>query len=118
MTKFEIKNGVLVGFNNVEGEKEFEIAPMSGMLCDRANWTNHGVEALGEDNVEILTFDKGTAREILTTLIKKAKDEIDFQDGTVNTQLEPLYLGLANGVRYMLDEIIKLAKKYGVEVEE
>ena len=60
-----------------------------------------------------------TAKEILQRVVNICKDEEDFQDdGTVNTQLEPLYFGIANGCAIIRDEVKELAKEYGVEVEE
>ena len=44
--------------------------------------------------------------------------EEDFQDGTVNTQLEPLYFGIMNGCAFIRGEVKELAKQYDVEVEE
>lgn len=51
-----------------------------------------------------------TATEILRHLYEMGENEKNFQDGTVNTQLEPLYFGISNGVSYMLDEILKMDK--------
>lgn len=61
---------------------------------------------------------KETAKEILQRVVNICKNEEDFQDGTVNTQLEPLHFGIANGCAYVRGEIKELAKEYGVEVEE
>ena len=61
---------------------------------------------------------KEMAKEILQRVVNICNDEENFQDGTVNTQLEPLYFGIANGCAYVKDEIKNLAEEYGVEVEE
>ena len=61
---------------------------------------------------------KETAREILQKVINICRKEEDFQDGTVNTQLEPLYFGIMNGCVFVRGEVKELAKQYGVEVEE
>ena len=59
-----------------------------------------------------------TAKEIFQRVINICRKEEDFQDGTINTQLEPLYFGIANGCAFIRDEVKELAKQYGVEVEE
>lgn len=61
---------------------------------------------------------KETAREIFQRVINICRKEEDFQDGTVNTQLEPLYFGIMNGCAFVRGEVKELAKQYGVEVEE
>lgn len=61
---------------------------------------------------------KETAKEILQRVVNICIKEEDFQDGTVNTQLEPLYFGIANGCNFIKGEVKRLAKEYGVEVEE
>lgn len=61
---------------------------------------------------------KETAKEIFQKVINICRKEEDFQDGTVNTQLEPLYFGIMNGCAFIRGEVKKLAKQYGVEVEE
>lgn len=61
---------------------------------------------------------KETAKEIFYRVVNICRKEIDFQDGTVNTQLEPLYFGIANGCAYIRGEVEKIAKEYGVEVEK
>lgn len=61
---------------------------------------------------------KETAREIFQRVINICIKEEDFQDGTVNTQLEPLYFGIMNGCAFVRGEVKELAKQYGVEVEE
>ena len=61
---------------------------------------------------------KETAKEIFQRVINICRKEEDFQDGTINTQLEPLYFGIANGCAFIRDEVKELAKQYGVEVEE
>ena len=59
-----------------------------------------------------------TAKEIFQRVINICRKEEDFQDGTINTQLEPLYFGIANGCAFIRDEVKELAKQYSVEVEE
>lgn len=61
---------------------------------------------------------KKTAKEIFQKVVNICRKEEDFQDGTVNTQLEPLYFGIMNGCAFIRGEVKKLAKQYGVEVEE
>lgn len=61
---------------------------------------------------------KETAREIFQRVINICRKEEDFQDGTVNTQLKPLYFGIMNGCAFVRGEVKELAKQYGVEVEE
>lgn len=61
---------------------------------------------------------KETAKEILQRVVNICEDEEEFQDGTVNTQLEPMYFGIANGCNFIKGEVKRLAKEYGVEVEE
>ena len=61
---------------------------------------------------------KETAKEIFQKVINICRKEEDFQDGTVNTQLEPLYFGIMNGCAFIRGEVKELAKQYGVEVEE
>ena len=61
---------------------------------------------------------KETAKEIFQKVVNICIKEEDFQDGTVNTQLEPLYFGIMNGCAFIRNEVKKLAKHYGVEVEE
>ena len=61
---------------------------------------------------------KETAKEIFQKVVNICIKEEDFQDGTVNTQLEPLYFGIMNGCAFIRGEVKKLAEQYGVEVEE
>ena len=61
---------------------------------------------------------KETAKEIFQRVINICRKEEDFQDGTINTQLEPLYFGIANGCAFIRDEVKELAKQYGVEVQD
>lgn len=61
---------------------------------------------------------KETAKEIFQKVVNICRKEEDFQDGTVNTQLEPLYFGIMNGCAFIRGEVKELAKQYGVEVEE
>ena len=61
---------------------------------------------------------KETAKEIFQKVLNICRKEEDFQDGTVNTQLEPLYFGIMNGCAFIRDEVKELAEQYGVEVEE
>ena len=61
---------------------------------------------------------KKTAKEILQKVVNICRKEEDFQDGTVNTQLEPLYFGIMNGCAFIRNEVKELAEQYGVEVEE
>ena len=61
---------------------------------------------------------KETAKEIFKKVVNICIKEEDFQDGTVNTQLEPLYFGIMNGCAFIRNEVKELAKQYGVEVEE
>lgn len=60
---------------------------------------------------------KETAKEIFYRVVNICRKEIDFQDGTINTQLEPLYFGIINGCDFVMDEVKRLAKQYSVEVE-
>ena len=61
---------------------------------------------------------KETAEEIFQRVINICRKEEDFQDGTVNTQLAPLYFGIMNGCAFIRGEVKELAKEYGVEAEE
>ena len=61
---------------------------------------------------------KETAKVIFQKVINICIKEEDFQDGTVNTQLEPLYFGIMNGCAFIRGKVKELAKQYGVEVEE
>ena len=61
---------------------------------------------------------KETAKEIFQKVVNICIKEEDFQDGTVNTQLKPLYLGIMNGCAFIRGEVKELAKQYGVEVKE
>ena len=61
---------------------------------------------------------KETAKEIFQKVVNICRKEEDFQDGTVNTQLEPLYFGIMNGCAFIRNEVKEIAKQYGVEVEE
>ena len=61
---------------------------------------------------------KETAKVIFQKVINICRKEEDFQDGTVNTQLEPLYFGIINGCAFIRNEVKEIAKHYGVEVEE
>lgn len=61
---------------------------------------------------------KETAKEIFQKVVNICRKEEDFQDGTVNTQLEPLYFGIMNGCAFIRGEVKELAKQYGVEIEE
>ena len=61
---------------------------------------------------------KETAKVIFQKVINICRKEEDFQDGTVNTQLEPLYFGIINGCAFIRGEVKELAKQYSVEVEE
>lgn len=61
---------------------------------------------------------KETAKEIFQKVVNICIKEEDFQDGTVNTQLEPLYFGIMHGCAFIRGEVKELAKQYGVEVEE
>lgn len=61
---------------------------------------------------------KETAKEIFQKVVNICRKEEDFQDGTINTQLEPLYLGIMNGCAFIRNEVKELTEQYGVEVEE
>ena len=61
---------------------------------------------------------KETAKKIFQKVVNICRKEEDFQDGTVNTQLEPLYFGIMNGCAFIRGEVKELAEQYGVEVEE
>ena len=61
---------------------------------------------------------KETAKRIFQKVVNICRKEEDFQDGTVNTQLETLYFGIMNGCAFIRNEVKELAKQYGVEVEE
>lgn len=61
---------------------------------------------------------KETAKEIFQKVVNICLKEEDFQDGTVNTQLEPLYFGIMNGCAFIRGEVKELAEQYGVEVKE
>lgn len=61
---------------------------------------------------------KETAKKIFQKVVNICIKEEDFQDGTVNTQLEPLYFGIMHGCAFIRGEVKKLAKQYGVEIEE
>ena len=67
---------------------------------------------------ELAKTRKETAKEIFYRVVNICRKEIDFQDGTINTQLEPLYFGIINGCDFVMDEVKRLAKQYGVEAEE
>ena len=61
---------------------------------------------------------KETAKEIFQKVVNICRKEEDFQDETVNTQLEPLYFGIMNCCAFIRNEVKELAKQYDVEVEE
>ena len=61
---------------------------------------------------------KETAKVIFQKVVNICRKEEDFQDGTINTQLEPLYFGIMNGCAFIRGEVKELAEQYGVEVEE
>lgn len=61
---------------------------------------------------------KETAKKIFQKVVNICRKEEDFQDGTINTQLEPLYFGIMNGCAFIRGEVKELAEQYGVEVEE
>ena len=61
---------------------------------------------------------KETAKEIFKKVVNICRKEENFQDGTVNTQPEPLYFGIMNGCAFIRGEVKELAEQYGVEVEE
>ena len=61
---------------------------------------------------------KETAKKIFQKVVNIYRKEEDLQDGTVNTQLEPLYFGIMNGCAFIRGEVKELAEQYGVEVEE
>ena len=61
---------------------------------------------------------KETAKEIFQKVVNICRKEEDFQDGTVNTQLEPLYFGIMNCCAFIRGEVKELAEQYGVEMEE
>ena len=61
---------------------------------------------------------KEMAKEIFQKVVNICRKEEDFQDGIVNTQLEPLYFGIMNGCAFIRGEVKELAEQYGVEVEE
>lgn len=73
------------------------------------------VYAMGKDYRKAEEVRKETAKEILQRVVTLCKNEEDFQDGHVNTQLEPLFFGIANGCAYIRREVEKIAKEYGVE---
>ena len=87
------------------------------VICDRDNFT----DLLNEETKELSLIEKTrkeTAKEIFYRVVNICRKEIDFQDGTINTQLEPLYFGIINGCDFVMDEVKRLAKQYSVEVEE
>lgn len=61
---------------------------------------------------------KETAKEIFQKVVNICRKEEDFQDDTVNTQLEPLYFGIMNCCAFIRNEVKELAEQYSVEVEE
>ena len=61
---------------------------------------------------------KETVKEILQKVINICRKEIDFQDGTKNTQRAPLYVGIISGCEFIRCRAKERAKGYGVEVEE
>ena len=61
---------------------------------------------------------KETAKEIFQKVVNICRKEEDFQDGTVNTQLEPFYFGIMNGCAFIRNEVKELAEQYGVEVKK
>ena len=67
---------------------------------------------------ELAKTRKETAKDIFYRVVNICRKEIDFQDGTINTQLEPLYFGIINGCDFVMYEVKRLAKQYGAEVEE
>ena len=67
---------------------------------------------------ELAKTRKETAKDIFYRVVNICRKEIDFQDGTINTQLEPLYFGIINGCDFVMYEVKRLAKEYCVEVEE
>ncbi|MCM1043345.1 MAG: hypothetical protein NC350_03955 [Corallococcus sp.] len=81
---------------------------------------------------------KQAIKEVLQKVVNICKNEEDYQDGTVNTQLEkkdqrddsidaliyatkpyyPLHLGIAVGCAYVRSKVKELAKEYDIEVDE
>lgn len=93
--------------------------------CNKCHWvTDYKLLKYHEEAViklceqEVKQARKETAKEIFQRVINICRKEEDFQDGTVNTQLEPLYFGIMNGCAFVRGEVKELAKQYGVEVEE
>lgn len=77
------------------------------------------IERLKAENARLTEkLKQETAKEIFQKVVNICRKEEDFQDGTVNTQLEPLYFGIMNGCAFIRGEVKELAEQYGVEVEE
>ena len=81
--------------------------------------TEQEIEWLKAENARLTEkLKQETAKEIFQKVVNICRKEEDFQDGTVNTQLEPLYFGIMNGCAFIRGEVKELAEQYGVEVEE
>ena len=118
------------------GRVEDDICIIDRTLCDSCcNWARQTEKIYNAGYRKTFTSDiasdtqkafkegyekarKETAKRIFQKVVNICRKEEDFQDGTVNTQLEPLYLGIMNGCAFIRNEVKKLAKQYGAEVKE
>ena len=119
--------------------KQEQIEEMQKVICDNCKdkyskkgyvcpWQDRKTKCYNCEKLSEALYDAGyqkaeevrkeTAKDIFQKVVNICIKEEDFQDGTVNTQLEPLYFGIMNGCAFIRGEVKKLAKQYGVEVEE
>lgn len=126
-TAEDIAEGIYnAGYRNTftsDTQKAFKEGYEKGCEACAQSWDNgyndgfeDGKEQAYKDCYDITR--KETAKEIFQKVVNICRKEEDFQDGTVNTQLEPLYFGIMNGCAFIRGEVKELAKQYGVEVEE
>lgn len=126
-TADDIAEGIYnAGYRNTftsDTQKAFKEGYEKGCEACAQSWDNgyndgfeDGKEQAYKDCYDITR--KETAKEIFQKVVNICRKEEDFQDGTVNTQLEPLYFGIMDGCAFIRGEVKELAEQYGVEVEE
>ena len=101
------------------GRVEDDICIIDRTSCDSCcSWARQAENIYNAGYRKAEEVRKETAKEIFQKVVNICRKEEDFQDGTVNTQLEPLYFGIMNGCAFIRGEVKELAEQYGVEVEE
>ena len=87
--------------------------------CDcNCGWARYAEVIYNEWCRKVDEIRKETEKEILQKVINICRKEIDFQDGTKNTQLAHLYVGIISGCDFIKYKVKEIAKEYGVEMEE